>query len=63
MQCELTSRERTGEEGAELQRSTKKVKEDQPLGALQVGSEGGEGVMGALSYKAKLVGEISGVYA
>nr|XP_023908557.1 uncharacterized protein LOC112020226 [Quercus suber] len=63
MECEPTPRERTGEEDAELQRSTKKVKEDQHLGVSQGGCDGGGGGTGALSYKAKLVGDISGDYA
>ena len=63
MECELTTHERTSEEDVELQRCTKKVKEDQPLDASQVGYEGGGGVIGALSYKAKLVGDIPGAYA
>lgn len=64
MECEFGSRERSGEEEAELQRSTKKVKEDQLLGSIQVGEKGGVGATasGTLSYKAKLVGDISGAY-
>ena len=59
MECEFASRERSGEEDAELQRSTKKVKEDQPLRS----SQGGGDDCGASSYKAKLVGDIPGTYA
>lgn len=43
MECEFASCERFSEEDAELQRSTKKVKEDQPLNSLQVGLVGGGG--------------------
>ncbi|KAK9994117.1 hypothetical protein SO802_023820 [Lithocarpus litseifolius] len=47
MECEFSSRERSGEEDAELQCSTKKVKEDQPCDPQQ----------------ATLVREISNAYA
>ena len=59
MECEFASCEWSSEVDAELQRSTKKVKEDQPLDS----SQGGGGACGTLSYKAKLVGDILGVYA
>ena len=57
MECEFASRERSGEEDAELQRSTKKVKEDQARGSQQVGREEGAGAHATLSYKASLVGD------
>nr|POE44898.1 hypothetical protein CFP56_75450 [Quercus suber] len=63
MECEFASRERSGEEDAELQRSTKKVKEDQARGPQQVGREEGAGFRATLSYKASLVGDIPGAYA
>ena len=63
MECEFASRERSSEEEAELQRSTKKVMEDQTLGSSQANLDGCVGVGGMLSYKAKLVGDIPGSYA
>ena len=63
MECEFASRERSGEEDAELQRSTKKVKEDQARGSQQVGREEGAGAHATLSYKASLVGDFPGAYA
>nr|POE75723.1 hypothetical protein CFP56_49131 [Quercus suber] len=61
MECEFTALEKTREETAELQRSTKKVKEDHSIGSPTAiaGGQGSE----SLSYKAKLVGEIPGVFA
>lgn len=63
MKCEFVSRERSSEEEAELQHSTKKVKKDQALDSAQDGRERGAGASGTSSYKAKLVGDIPGAYA
>nr|POE94062.1 putative ribonuclease h protein [Quercus suber] len=61
MECEFLATEKTREEAAELQRSTKKVKEDHPTGSTIASEEGL--VREPLSYKAKLVGELPGAYA
>ena len=53
MECEFSERERSLEEEAELQRSTKKVKE------ATMGSAFGTNI----SYKDKLVGEMPGAFA
>nr|POE67416.1 hypothetical protein CFP56_43658 [Quercus suber] len=55
--------ERSGEEDAELQCKTKKVKEGQASGHQQVGREEGAGARAGFSYKASLVGDIPGAYA
>lgn len=46
MECEFASRERSSEEEAELQHSTKKVKKDRALGSAQDGRERGAGASG-----------------
>ena len=61
MECEFSALEKTREEAAELQRSTKKVKEDHSPGSTTA-IEGGQ-AREPLSYKAKLVGELPGAYA
>ena len=62
-ECEFASRERFGEEEAELQCSTKKVKEDKTLDSSQANLDGCVGAGGMLYYKAKLVGDIPDAYA
>ena len=61
MECEFSVQEKTKEEVEELQRSTKKVKEDQSPGSTTafVGGQARE----TLSYKAKLVRELLEAYA
>nr|XP_023884839.1 uncharacterized protein LOC111997033 [Quercus suber] len=61
MECELSALEKTGEETAELQRSTKKVKDGHSTG-FPTATAGGQ-ASEPLSYKAKLVGEIPGAFA
>ena len=61
MECEFSDPEKTREEVEELQRSTKKVKEDHPPGSTTA-AVGGL-VRETLSYKARLVGELPGAYA
>ena len=61
MECEFSALEKTGEEAAELQRSTKKVKEDHLPGSPTATTSGQ--VREPLSYKAKLMGELPGAYA
>ena len=61
MACEFSAQEKTREEVEELQRSTKKVKEDHSPGSTTafVGGQARE----TLSYKAKLVRELLEAYA
>ena len=61
MECEFSAPKKTREEVEELQRGTKKVKEDHSTGSTtdSVGGQDRE----SLSYKAKLVGELPGAYA
>nr|XP_023917407.1 uncharacterized protein LOC112028949 [Quercus suber]POF04383.1 hypothetical protein CFP56_64544 [Quercus suber] len=61
MECEFSALEKTGEETTELQRSTKKVKDDHSTG-FPTATAGGQ-VSEPLSYKAKLVGEIPRAFA
>ena len=61
MECEFSDPEKTREEVEELKRSTKKIKEDHPPGSST--ASGGGLVSEAVSYKARLVGEIPGAYA
>lgn len=61
MECDFSALEKSGEEVAELQISTKKVKEDHPFGSPTANVDGQKS--DPLSYKAKLVGELLGAYA
>ena len=63
MECDFEARARSGEEEAELQRSTKKVKEDLHFGPSQTSLEQGERASNSMSFKAKLVGDIPGAFA
>ena len=63
MECDFEARARSGEEEAELQRSTKKVKEDLTSGPSQTSLEQGRGASNTMSFKAKLVGDIPGAFA
>nr|POF04309.1 hypothetical protein CFP56_16366 [Quercus suber] len=61
MECEFLALEKIRKEAAELQRSTKKVKEDHSPSSTMANA-GGQ-LRDSLSYKAKLVGELLGAYA
>ena len=63
MECDFETCARSGEEEAELQRSTKKVKEDLHFGPSQTSLEQGERASNSMSFKAKLVGDIPGAFA
>lgn len=63
MECEFESCERSGEEDAELQRSTKKVKEDFHPGSSQTSLESDMDASNTMSFKAKLVGDVPGAFA